>query len=58
MEFIWRLYIAVLRASQCKKGHKIIINRKLTYWELYSIHIVKRKENKNKYDETKCHIRF
>ena len=31
MEFIWRLYIAVLSALQCKKGHKNIINHKFTY---------------------------
>ena len=31
MEFIWRLYIAVLSALQCKKGHKNITNHKLTY---------------------------
>ena len=31
MEFIWCLYIAVLSALQCKKGHKNIIKHKLTY---------------------------
>ena len=31
MEFIQRLYIAVLSALQCKKGHKNIIKHKLTY---------------------------
>ena len=31
MEFIQRLYLAVLSALQCKKGHKNIINHKLTY---------------------------
>ena len=31
MGFIERLYIAVLSALQCKKGHKNIINYKLTY---------------------------
>ena len=30
MEFIQRLYIAVLSALQCKKGHKDIIKHKLT----------------------------
>ena len=64
MEFIQRLYIAVLSALQCKKGHKNIIKHKLTYNP--TVHILKRKErketnknkNKNKYDETKCHIPF
>ena len=73
MEFIQRIYIAVLSALQCKKGHKNIIKRKLTYNP--TVHILKRKEknknknkkqnkkkdkikNKNKYDETKCHIPF
>ena len=66
MEFIKRLYIAVLSALQCTKGHKNIIKHKLTYNP--TVHILKRKEkkqnkkqknkikNKNKYDETKCHI--
>ena len=31
MEFIKRVYIALLSALQCKKGHKNIINHKLTY---------------------------
>ena len=31
MEFIKRVYIAVLSALQCKKGHTNIINHKLTY---------------------------
>ena len=31
MEFIYRLYIAVLSALRCKKGHKDIIKHKLTY---------------------------
>ena len=31
MESIKRVYIAVLSALQCKKGHKNIINHKLTY---------------------------
>ena len=31
MEFILRLYIAVLSSLQCKKGHKNIIKHKLTY---------------------------
>ena len=73
MEFIQRLYIAVLSALQCKKGHKNIIKHKLTYNP--TVHILKRKEktknktktkkqnkiknkNRNKYDETKCHIPF
>ena len=67
MEFIQRLYIAVLSALQCKKGHKNIIKHKLTYNP--TVHILKRKEtkktnkqiknkNKDKYDETKCHIPF
>ena len=62
MEFIKRLYIAVLSALQCKKGQKNIIKHKLTYNP--TVHILKRKEkktknkNKNKYDETKCHIPF
>ena len=47
MEFIYRLYIAVLSALQCKKGHKNIIKHKLTYNP--TVHILKRKEkNKNK----------
>ena len=47
MEFIQRLYIAVLSALQCKKGHKNIINHKLT--QNTTVHILKRKEkNKNK----------
>ena len=47
MEFIQRLYIAVLSALQCKKGHKNIIKHKLTYNP--TVHILKRKEkNKNK----------
>ena len=47
MEFIQRLYIAVLSALQCKKGHKNIIKHKLTYNPI--AHILKRKEkNKNK----------
>ena len=54
MEFIQSLHIAVLSALQCKKGHKNIINHKLTYNP--TVHI--GKENKNKYDETKCHIPF
>ena len=73
MEFIQRLYIAVLSPLQCTKGHKNIIKHKLTYNP--TVHILKRKEknknknkkqnkkkdkikNKNKYDETKCHIPF
>ena len=64
MEFIQRLYISVLSALQCKKGHKNIIKHKLTYNP--TVHILKRKErketnknkNRNKYDETKCHIPF
>ena len=61
MAFIQRLYIAVLSALQCKKGHKNIIKHKLTYNP--TVHVLKRKKqnkkknkNKNKYDETKCHI--
>ena len=46
MEFIQRLYIAVLSALQCKKGHKNIIKHKLTYNP--TVHILKRKEKKNK----------
>ena len=47
MEFIQRLYITVLSALQCKKGHKNIIKHKLTYNP--TVHILKRKEkNKNK----------
>ena len=42
MEFIQRLYIAVLSALQCKKGHKNIIKHKLTYNP--TRHILKRKE--------------
>ena len=30
----------------------------LYIWEIYSIYILRRKENKNKYDETKCHMPF
>ena len=59
MEFIKRLYIAVLSALQCKKGHKNIIKHKLTYNP--TVHILKKKEKKhktNKYDETNCHIPF
>ena len=65
MEFIQRLYIAVLSALQCKKGHKNIIKHKLTYNP--TVHIFKKKtktkqnknkNNRNKYDETKCHIPF
>ena len=46
MEFIQRLYLAVLSASQCKKGHKNIIKHKLTYNP--TVHILKRKERKKK----------
>ena len=46
MEFIQRLYIAVLSALQCKKGHKNIIKHKLTYNP--TVHILKRKEKTNK----------
>ena len=46
MEFIQRLYIAVLSALQCKKGHKNIIKHKLTYNP--TVHILKRKEKKTK----------
>ena len=47
MEFIQRLYIAVLSALQCIKGHKNIINHKLT--QNTTVHILERKEkNKNK----------
>ena len=54
MEFIQRIYIAVLSALQCKKGHKNIIKRKLTYNP--TVHILKRKEknkNNNKKKTTK-----
>ena len=44
MEFIKRLYIAVLSALQCKKGQKNIIKHKLTYNP--TVHILKRKEKK------------
>ena len=57
MEFISLLYIAVLSALQCKKGHKNIIKHKLTYNP--TVHNLKRKgkknnnnNNKNKYDVT------
>ena len=46
MEFIKRLYIAVLSALQCTKGHKNIIKHKLTYNP--TVHILKRKEKKRK----------
>ena len=46
MEFIQRLYIAVLSAVQCKKGHKNIIKYKLTYNP--TVHILKRKEKNKK----------
>ena len=46
MEFIQRLYIAVLSPLQCKKGHKNIIKHKLTYNP--TVHILKRKEKKTK----------
>ena len=49
MEFIQRLYIAVLSPLQCTKGHKNIIKHKLTYNP--TVHILKRKEKTNK--ETK-----
>ena len=54
MEFIKRLYIAVLSALQCKKGHKNIIKHKLTYNP--TVHILKRKEkqtNQTKKNKTK-----
>ena len=54
MEFIQRLYIAILSALKCKKGHKNIINHKLTYNP--TVHILKRKEKKqtkNKKTKTK-----
>ena len=52
MEFIKRLYIAVLSALQCKKGHKNIIKHKLTYNP--TVHILKRKEKQtNKQNKTK-----
>ena len=46
MEFIQRLYTAVLSALQCKKGHENIIKHKLTYNP--TVHILKRKEKKTK----------
>ena len=46
MEFIQRLYIAVLSPLQCTKGHKNIIKHKLTYNP--TVHILKRKEKTNK----------
>ena len=46
MAFIQGLYIAVLSALQCKKGHKNIIKHKLTYNP--TVHVLKRKKNKNK----------
>ena len=52
MEFIKRLYIAVLSALQCTKGHKNIIKHKLTYNP--TVHILKRKEKQtNKQKKTK-----
>ena len=45
MEFIQRLYIAVLSPLQCTKGHKNIIKHKLTYNP--TVHILKRKEKTN-----------
>ena len=63
MESIKRVNIAVLSALQCKKGHKNIINHKLTYNTTvhtgkFIAYILKRKYNKNKHDETKCYIPF
>ena len=51
MEFIYRLYIAVLSALQCKKGHKNIIKHKLTYNP--TVHILKKKQKQNKKTKTK-----
>ena len=52
MEFIKRLYITVLSALQCTKGHKNIIKHKLTYNP--TVHILKRKEKQtNKQKKTK-----
>ena len=51
MEFIKRVYIAVLSALQCKKGHKNIIKHKLTYNP--TVHILKRKDKKKTKSKTK-----
>ena len=50
MVFMQRLYIAVLSALQCKKGHKNIIKHKLTYNP--TVHILKRKEKNKKQNKT------
>ena len=51
MEFISLLYIAVLRALQCKKGHKNIIKHKLTYNP--TVHNLKRKGKKKQQQQQK-----